>query len=336
MFKLTIAENSYSCQTEETVLDALLRQDVAISYACKQGSCHSCLVRSADAQAPANAQTGLKDTQKKLGFFLACLCHPERDMTIKLPDQSEFYSQGTVVTKAPLNSNTLLLEIAFEDAFEFNAGQFVNLQRADGLTRSYSIANIPRQTHSLEFHIRCLPNGQFGSWVRDELEPGDGIAVSEPRGHCFYLPERSEQGLLLIGTGTGLAPLAGILTDALRHGHSGPIYLFHGSRDLEGLYRIEEMRRLANEHANFHYFPCVSGPRVPEGFASGRANDIALDMLAELKGWRVFLCGNPDMVNQTKLKAFLKGAAMGDIYTDAFFSQPQQASDRKTQTSRQA
>ena len=64
-------------------------------------------------------------------------------MIIKLPDQSEFYTEGTVVVNEMLNRNTLLLIIAFKDAFEFNAGQFVNLQRADGLTRSYSIANTP-------------------------------------------------------------------------------------------------------------------------------------------------------------------------------------------------
>lgn len=323
MFTLTLNNDSYACQPEETVLEALLRQNVDVPYACKQGTCHSCLVRQTDGLPPSAAQAGLKNTQKQLGFFLACQCLPEQDMSIRLPDQSEFYAQGKVITKVPLSKTVILLEIAFADAFEFNAGQFVNLQRPDGLTRSYSIANIPKQTNTLELHIRCLPNGQFGTWVRDMLQTGDPIAVSEPRGHCFYLPERGEQGLLLIGTGTGLAPLAGILTDALKHDHSGPIYLFHGSRDVDGLYRIEEMRKLANDHANFHYFPCLSGTEAPTGFHAGRANELALEKVTDLKGWRVFLCGHPDMVAQTKLKTFLKGAAMGDLYTDAFFSPSQ-------------
>ncbi len=110
MYKLTIEENTYSCQPDETVLDALLRENVNISYACKKGTCHSCMVRSPDTLPPEAAQSGLKNTLKKHNYFLACLCHPEQDMVIKLPDQSEFYTEGTVVVNEMLNRNTLLLD----------------------------------------------------------------------------------------------------------------------------------------------------------------------------------------------------------------------------------
>jgi NAD(P)H-flavin reductase/ferredoxin len=322
MFTLKIDEKSYPCKSDETVLDALLRENINLSYACKKGTCHSCMVCSPDTMPPLASQSGLKNTLKTQHYFLACQCYPEQDMRIKLPDQADFYRMGTIVDNTLLNRNTLLLVIAFEDAFEFKAGQFVNLQRNDGVTRSYSIANIPQQSNALEFHIRRLPDGEFSSWLHDEVGIGDSIAVSEPRGHCFYLPERHEQGLLLVGTGTGLAPLAGILTDALAHGHTGPIYLFHGSRDVEDLYRIDEMRQLAKQHSNFHYVPCLSGKRIPEDFTAGRVNEIALSQMSDLKNWRVFLCGHPDMVNQMKKQVFLKGTASADIYADAFLITP--------------
>ncbi|MEQ1739487.1 MAG: 2Fe-2S iron-sulfur cluster-binding protein [Methyloglobulus sp.] len=322
MFTLTIEQNNFACQPDETVLDALLRENINLSYACKKGTCHSCMVRSTDVTPPSSAQSGLKNTLIKQNYFLACQCYPEQDMHLKLPDQSEFYRMGTVVVNTLLNRNTILLIIAFDDAFEFNAGQFVNLQRNDGLTRSYSIANIPQKSNTLEFHIRRLPDGIFSAWLHDEVSVGDSIAVSEPRGHCFYIPERHEQGILLVGTGTGLAPLAGILTDALSHGHSGPIHLFHGSREVEDLYRIDEMRQLAEQYTNFHYTPCVSGSHVPDGFSAGRVNDCVFSQLADLNNWRVFLCGHPDMVNQMKKQSFLKGASIADIYTDAFLISP--------------
>ncbi|MGR9086036.1 MAG: FAD-binding oxidoreductase [Gammaproteobacteria bacterium] len=318
MFKITVDDHRYTGFPGETVLDVLIRENINIPYACRKGTCHSCMVRSLDVPPPQAAQAGLKDTLKVQHHFLACQCRPEQDMTIKLPDQSEFYSSGTVVANEMLNRNTLLLIVAYKDAFEFKAGQFVNLQRPDGLTRSYSIANIPQENNTLEFHIRRLPGGRFSEWLHDEVSVGDSIAVSEPRGHCFYLPDRKEQGILLVGTGTGLAPLAGILTDALSHGHTGPIHLFHGSREIEDLYRIDELRKLAAEHTNFHYTPCLSGGHVPEGFARGRANEVALASMADLSGWRIFLCGHPDMVSQMKRQTFLKGAAIADIYVDAF------------------
>lgn len=318
MTKLTIGDNSYSCQPEETVLDALLRQDVEVSFACRKGTCHSCMLRSMDTAPSTMAQDGLKDTLKKQNYFLACRCLPDQDMTIKLPEQSEFFTEGRVIVNEMLNRNTILLIIECKDALEYNAGQFVNLQRADGLTRSYSIANTPQESKTLEFHIRRIPGGRFSEWVHDELEAGDMLAVSEPQGHCFYLPDRKEQGILLVGTGSGLAPLAGILTDALSHGHSGPIHLFHGSREIEDLYRIDEMRQLAKQYQNFNYTPCISSGHAPGGFSSGRANEVALNVISDLSSWRVFLCGHPDMISQMKRESFLKGASMADIYTDAF------------------
>ena len=160
MYKLTIDDISYSCHPKETVLDALLREDVNIAYACKKGSCHSCLARSLDAKPPSAAQAGLKSTQKQLNHFLACQCYPDQDMTIRLPKQSEMFVEGLITVNEPLNRNTLLLRLTVPDDYRFNAGQFVNLQRPDGLTRSYSIANVPGHSSTLEFHIRRLPGGR--------------------------------------------------------------------------------------------------------------------------------------------------------------------------------
>lgn len=322
MTKISIGEKKYTCQAEETILDALLRQDVDVPYSCKKGTCHSCMLRSLDIKPSEKAQSGLKDTQKAQNYFLSCCCLPEQDMTVELPDEAEFFSEGRVVVNEMLNRNTVLLIIECQDVTEYKAGQFVNLQRTDGLTRSYSISNSPQQSKALEFHIRRLPEGQFSEWVHDELKVGDSILVSEPKGHCFYLPDRKQQGMLLVGTGSGLAPLVGILNDALSHGHSGSIHLFHGSSEVEDLYRIDEMKQLAVENANFSYTPCVSRGDVPEGFSSGRANEVAIKMLPDLKGWRVFLCGHPEMINQMKTQVFLNGASVADIYTDAFHVTP--------------
>jgi len=325
MTNIKIGENSYSCESEETVLDSLLRQGVDIPYACKKGTCHSCMVRCTDGAPPEKTQRDLKDTLRSQNYFLSCLCIPERDMTIRLPKQSELFSEGTVVVNEMLNRNTILLIVECQDILEYKAGQFVNLQREDGLTRSYSIANTPQESKTLEFHIRRLPDGQFSEWVHDKVKVGDTLAVSEPQGHCFYIPERKEQGVLLVGTGSGLAPLVGILNDALAQGHSGPIQLFHGSSEKEDLYRIDEMRALSDKYKNFTYTPCIStGENVPEGFEHGRANTVALEKVPDLKDWRVFLCGHPDMITDMKTQVFLKGVSIADIYTDAFLVSTEQ------------
>jgi NAD(P)H-flavin reductase len=276
------------------------------------------MMRSLDGPPPVFAQTGLKDTLKVQNYFLACRCHPEHDMTIALSNQQAALIEASVIKKQLLTPDIMQLILKHPAQFNFFGGQFVNLKRVDGLIRSYSIANIPHEENILEFHIRRLPNGQFSSWVHDELELGDSITVSEAQGSCHYLPGRAEQPLMLVGTGSGLAPLYGIISDALAQNHSGPIHLYHGSRDLNGLYLIDKMRQLAAEFDNFHYTPCLSGEGIDSDHVRGRAHEIALSSIESLNGWRVFLCGHPEMVNQTKRMAFMKGASMRDIYADAF------------------
>jgi len=275
-------------------------------------------MRSLDNSPPVSAQNGLKDTLQAQNYFLSCICRPEQDMTVALPNQQGASIEAGVIDKQQLTPDIIRLVLAYKTPFNFFAGQFVNLKRPDGLTRSYSIANIPHHENILEFHIRRLPNGQFSNWVHDELELGAQLTLSEAQGSCHYLPGRTEQPLILIGTGSGLAPLYGIIADALAQEHSGPIHLFHGSRDLNGLYFVDEMRELAEKFANFHYTPCLSGENIESDHVRGRAHDIALSSIESLNGWRVFLCGHPEMVNQSKKMAFMKGASMSDIYVDAF------------------
>lgn len=317
---ITYDNNQHICQTDETILDALLKTGASIPNGCREGLCQSCLMRSLDSVPPSSSQKGLKDTLQHQNYFLACRCYPVQDITIALPDYEGVGIVARVSEKNLLSPEIMRLVLSFEDDFNFIAGQFVNLKRPDGLTRSYSIANIPSKGNFLEFHIKRLPDGQFSTWVRKELAVGETITVSEAKGNCHYLPGKSDQPLLLVGTGSGLAPLLGIVNDALAQNHSGPIRLYHGSREPEGLYLIDEIQALAENHENFNYTPCVSGKIIHENFAKGRAHDIALSSTDSLTGWRVYLCGHPEMVNQTKMMAYLKGASLSDIYADAFYT----------------
>lgn len=316
--KITLNDREIVCQEDDSVLDALLREHIDIPHSCRQGACQSCMIRSLQGTPPIASQNGLKEILRHQNYFLACLCYPQQDMGISLGAPAEIFTDATVVAKQLLNTETLLLTLECKQPLNYYAGQFVNLKRADGLTRSYSIANNRVHAHKLTFHIRRLAGGRFSEWAHQELNIGDTIAVSDPQGLCYYLPTNQEQSMLLIGTGSGLAPLAGIISEALHHGHTGPIYLYHGSREMDGLYWIEEMQQLAGQYPNFHYTPCVSRGDAPDGVANGRANDVAMSTLPGLKGWRVYLCGHPDMVNQAKRQAFLKGAGLQDIHADAF------------------
>ena len=168
----------------------------------------------------------------------------------------------------------------------------------------------------------------MSGWIFDALSPGDRVEIAGPHGGCFYLPGREDQNLLLIGTGTGLSPLIGVVRDALHSGHRGEIHLFHGSRSADGLYLQDELHALSDTHFGFHYHPCVSGGPTPAGHLSGRADKVAFERFPALAEWRLFLCGLPAMVHAARRTAYLDGASLADIYADAFeLSAPDEGKD---------
>lgn len=97
---------------------------------------------------------------------------------------------------------------------------------------------------------------------------------------------------------------------ALSQGHSGPIHLYHGAREADGLY-LEECGALASCHANLSYSPIV-----------GAIEDAIGVRHTTLAGWRGFVCGNPAVVPLLKKKLFLAGMASREIFADAFLESP--------------
>jgi NAD(P)H-flavin reductase len=297
----------------ETILEALLRGGASIPNACRAGSCQSCLLQ-ADAPPPAHAQRGLKDTLAAQNYFLSCLCKPDGDM--RVADRADAVP-AMIEECRHFTDSVLRVRLRTLEPFSYRAGQYLALRRADGLVRNYSIASLPEEG-ILELHIRRTPNGQMSNWLFDHVQSGERVAVAGPSGNCFYVPGDRTRPLLLAGTGTGLAPLAGILKDALLHQHEGAIYLYHGAVRPSGLYMTDTLLGLQQQYPHFRYHPVVLDDDTRSGVRCGALDQSIVSDLRSLKGWRAYLCGDPAIVNLLRKKIFLAGAASSDIFADPF------------------
>ena len=319
MVDVVFSNQAYRLEDEESVLLGLQRHGVTIPSSCRSGVCQSCMVQAVKGELPAAAQKGLKSTLQKQGYFLACMCKPASDLEIALPgDDVRRHYQVKVLEKQFLSDDIFRLRLSRDANFNYYAGQFIALHHPNGLIRSYSLASIDSDEF-LELHIRHLPDGLVSGWLRNSVQVSDTLKIDAAVGDCFYIDDAPHSNLLLIGTGTGLAPLFGIIREALHKGHSGDIYLYHGSHQRSGLYMDDALNALSAKYPNFHYRACVSGvEEAGHNVAHGRAHEIALKSHPVLKGWKVYLCGHPDMVATSKKKAFLAGASLSEIYSDPF------------------
>ncbi len=309
---------TYQCRDSETVLDALIRQGADVPFSCRNGVCHVCMMRSVSGEVGERATAGIKPSLQALGYFLPCRCRPGKNLELAPPRPDDLYVSAMVAGKEMLSRSVCRLLLEPATVWSYRAGQFVNLRNPQGVARSYSLASVPETDYFLELHVARRENGVLSNWIADELNEGDEVELHGPSGDNFYQADEPERPLLLVGAGTGLAPLWGILRDALSQGHTGPIHVYHGSRQAAGLYLHEELTALAAEHANVHYHPCVSGARVPRGIRRGRADAAARDDHPQLEGWRVHVAGDPAMVASATQAFRQAGAAEADLRADPF------------------
>jgi len=310
---------AYECGTDQTVLDCLTAQGISIPSSCRSGVCQSCLMRALGGSVPEVAQTGLKPTLVAQGYFKACTCKPTGELSVVLPDAAGMKLAASVLSIEPLNSDIVAVRLRPERVLDYRAGQFIRLFRDAQQSRCYSLASVPQlERDVLEIHVRHIPGGFVSGWVHQELRAGDAVEIADSAGQCFYVPGEPQQPLLLLGTGSGLAPLYGIVRDALSQGHRGPVWLYHGSPSTAGLYRTAKLHALAEAYPNFHYVPCISAGVVPAGMRQGNVLEVALADRPDFTAWRVFLCGHPDLVREAKFQIFLAGAASAEIHADPF------------------
>jgi CDP-4-dehydro-6-deoxyglucose reductase len=312
---LTYGDRAIDLAEGETVLSALLRAGVDAPNSCRAGVCQTCIHRAIEGEPPAAAQQGLSDAQKALGYFLPCICELKTPLNIAPPEDSAPRIDAVVQSLDALAPDILRLRVETESSFAYRPGQFLELIATDDLKRHYSLASHPEEESFLEMHIRLHQTGHMSRHLSQHLAPGAKVQIAGPAGTCFYEGVDVDQPLVLVGAGTGLAPLWGVLRDALRQGHRGPIRLYHGARAKTGLYLAEELHALAGARENFAFRPCVLDPAATHG------GDIAATVLASETGLMdsaFFLCGDDSLVGRLKRDLYLSGASLRKIRSDVF------------------
>ena len=309
---------SIELSPSESVLDGLLRQGHDISFGCRAGACQACLMIASSGALPADAQKGLSDAQIALNYFLACQCNlstpPPQPLSIEKVSRDDQTTPGTLISKTRLNAHVLRLRVAAD--LTYKPGQYCTLWNSEGVARSYSLASHPVQDDDLEFHIKVLPDGRFSQWADSSLNVGDALDIQGPMGTCIYAGE-AEQPLLLAAIGTGLAPIYGILKDAIAQQHRGAIDVVLGAKEPDNFYLVPELQALAEAHShlNIHF---ISQGAATEFAESGDIYAYCKASFPSLKDSKVYLCGAESFVLKMRKQCFMSGAAMKNISADVF------------------
>jgi NAD(P)H-flavin reductase len=207
----------------------------------------------------------------------------------------------------------LTLVVEGEAPFRWVAGQHVTLRPdlPDGAASAFSLAAAPNQT-GLDRLTLALANT---AETLVHATVGARVFLEGPFGALVYQPAA---GALLVGAGTGVAPLRAIVHDALGRDEASPLVLVAGNRSERDLLWHDELATLEREHERFRYEPVLS--QAQPGFEGRRGRVQA--HLAELggslpAGYRAYLCGSTAMVEDCRRTLARLGVGPDRILSEA-------------------
>ena len=176
----------------------------------------------------------------------------------------------------------------------------VRLTAEDGYSaqRSYSIASAP-DGERIELAVERIEDGEVSPFLTDELRPGDQLELRGPIGGYFVWEPDLGGPLLLVGGGSGVAPLMAMLRSRAASGSTVPTRLLLSSRSAEEILFAGELRQLAAADAALEVVHTLTRDRPP-GW-DGYARRIDAELLQEV-GWPPderplsYVCGPTSMV----------------------------------------
>lgn len=217
-----------------------------------------------------------------------------------------------------LAEKTRLFTIELDDEISFESGQFVNLifeHEGKVFKKPYSIASSKENKDILQLIINLVEEGEATPSLFLK-KVGDSCKIQGPLGLFKLNAEQPMEKVVLIGTGTGIAPLRSILFELLKERAEREIILVYGSRFGNSILFEREIDELVYSYPHFRFIKVISRPDDNWSGRTGYVQD-NLDIVDFLNS-EIYICGRPQMVGSVREKALLNGASEEFIYSEKY------------------
>ena len=330
-FKVTVPSTGHEFYTKEkeTILEAALRQGVGLPYGCRNGACGKCAgeLLSGNVSYEANSLRGDAIVQRESGKTLFCQAKATSDIEISVREIIKSQDIEIKILPCRVEKKQLLthdvmkieLKLPETERLQFLAGQYIEFILRDGKRRAFSIANAPHNDELIELHIRHVPDGQFGDYVFDGLEEKTLMRIEGPFGN-YFLREDTNRPVILVGGGTGFAPLKGMLEHAFHIGLERPIHLFCGVRAYRDLYMDEMVQGWLKTNQKLKYTAVLSQPLASDDWQGkqGYVHEAVVEAYPDLSDYDIYLSGPPAMVKAGMDVFYEHGLPEDQIHSDSF------------------
>ena len=225
------------------------------------------------------------------------------------------------------NIKHLIFKRTDDKLLKFIPGQFITFFFNDNLgkikRRSYSIATINLNKNIIEFAISYIKGG-IASEIFFNIKLGDQFNVRGPAGKLILKPEEKIRKLILVGTSTGISPYRTMLSQLKKLiTHSiGKVYLLLGVKFQCNKIYNEEFYQYMKENHHFYFRVCLSRQKknLQDYEVHGYVQDYFKKLGLDPKHDVVYLCGNPNMINQAFMMLINMGFNSQSVRREKYIS----------------
>lgn len=225
-----------------------------------------------------------------------------------------FDARITAIT--PATPSILVLHLAIPDpGFRFLPGQWVDLSiTLEGVphTAGYSITTSPIRSSEIELAIKASARHPLARWVHESACVGDQVTVTQGQGPFVYLPEMSDN-VVLIGGGVGITPLLSIFRHVRDAALTTQAHLVYSVSDSSEILFRDELESAAQSYPNLHLSITVTQPDPRWHGLTGRIDPVKLHALDVPDDTLYYLCGPKGMVEDMSTLLHGLGVPMSRI-----------------------
>ncbi|WP_025139827.1 2Fe-2S iron-sulfur cluster-binding protein [Achromobacter sp. DH1f] len=316
-------EQTFLVEEGESVLDAATRAAVKLPHECTFGGCGTCRVKLAAGTVTYDEfPMALTPEEAAQGYALACQARPQSDLSLSVPDRRAFAEPRRLPAQvhriAPLCDDVIHLTLALppDTPLDYAPGQYMNVLLPDGETRSFSMASAPAG-NLVDFHVRRIPGGRYTDHWLGQAQAGAPLEIEAPLG-VFSYHEEDWRPMIMLATGTGIAPIKAILESLLDNDDCPPVTLYWGMRTEADLYLRQEIESWAGRLYEFNFVPVLSRAGADWPGRRGHVQQAVLQDHADLSEHAIYLCGAPAMVSEATTLLAERGASLDHVYADSF------------------
>lgn len=228
-----------------------------------------------------------------------------------------------VLARTSRTRNIVELELGpVGERLAYRSGQYVLIGDRDYTVpvKSYSLANAPDPSGRISMLVTDVPGGQTSTWIHRGLRVGDAVLVSGPYG-AFVADPMSDEPVLCLAAGSGLAPILALAQDAVSRAGAEPFTVLFFACTLADVMHLERFSSWRQQYAGLRFEWTVTG-QVGEP-PQDRSPVLLPAPFEDLSGHEVFIAGAPAFVADALLAARALGARPGHLHTEEFFDEPQ-------------